>query len=319
MSTVAYARWDVFVGVVGVLTAIPVLIALIATQLPSRKLKGLDEALMETETVLNESIEEGILRDYQIGAFKERLELLRNRTTEVRARVHAARTWSEDLENWVQGLTSKITQIIKDVKEVRSTISTTSTREREERERAEAAQRLVAVGGVNATADTTSDARTLPRLCFFLWRLLETLSLPTRWSPHSFSTPAGGSVIAFDSIPMGHDPTLASPIGTSANPPNPPTARDAPSNHTPSALPSDTSSSQSSRHRRKWRGSAYSRTRASFRYIRRCRKQRTEVGSLDVIMVSIAELSSFELLKADDDDASGEWEDLEAAKLRIVV
>lgn len=164
-----------------------------------------------------------------------------------------------------------------------------------------------------------SDVGRLRKSCARLWRLLAMLPFPSRWWPCAMSTRTGGNVNAFDGISMSHDLALAPPIGTSAIPSEPPASRDAPSVHALSSLLSNTSSSQSSRHRRKCRGSVYSRTRALFRYIHRCRKQRAEVGPPDVIILPIAELSSIQLLEADDDDALGEWEDLERAKLHIAV
>ena len=74
MSSAAYTRWDTFVGVVGVLTAIPVLYCLIAIQLPSRKVKALFETFTETDALFEGCIEEGVLREHHIEEFRAHLK-----------------------------------------------------------------------------------------------------------------------------------------------------------------------------------------------------------------------------------------------------
>ncbi|CDO69421.1 hypothetical protein BN946_scf184791.g16 [Trametes cinnabarina] len=108
-----YARWEIFASVVGVAAVIQsVIYPLVSSQLPSSKLKRLCETLGQTQGFLEDCVEEGVLRENHIQAFQRRLTILRNRTNEVSARVHAARTWSEELANLARGVTSKINCII---------------------------------------------------------------------------------------------------------------------------------------------------------------------------------------------------------------
>lgn len=75
MSNASYARWETFVSVVGVLTAIPLIVAIVAIQLPTRKVAGLFETLASAQTQLHESVEAGLLEEDHIREFTERLDL----------------------------------------------------------------------------------------------------------------------------------------------------------------------------------------------------------------------------------------------------
>lgn len=59
----------------GVLTAIPLILTIVALQLPTRKVAGLFETLASADTQLHESIEEGLLEDHHIKLFTEQLKL----------------------------------------------------------------------------------------------------------------------------------------------------------------------------------------------------------------------------------------------------
>ncbi|KAI0330383.1 hypothetical protein GY45DRAFT_1345955 [Cubamyces sp. BRFM 1775] len=328
MSSAAYTRWDMFVGVMGVLTAVPVVYCFIAIQLPSRKVKALFESFTETDALFEGCIEEGLLKEHHIQEFRAHLKTLRRRANEVRAQVLAARTFREDVTNWAKGLTFKINQIHTGLTDVRATISTTSTREREERERAEAAQRAATGCGVDANDPngSASHSHTAGTLYNRLWLALASAPFLSRWS--SMRTSTGGNADALDCLPVHHasGPPAVLAIGALVPSCLPSASQDTVpypeqavprgnarlSNISP-ALPSDASSVRSSRYRPKHRGNAYTRARALCRFVQRCRKQRTK----DAILVSLADLSRIEEL--DDDDDDDDWEDLQAAKVQIVV
>ncbi|KAI0351968.1 hypothetical protein OH77DRAFT_1592422 [Trametes cingulata] len=321
MSSRAYARWEVFVGVVGVLSALPVLLLLLIAQLPSRKLRGLLETLSEADAVFQDSIEEGLLQEHDVQEFRYRLSLLHSRTSEVRARVHAARDWFEDVTNWAKGLTSKINQLNRDAKTVRANISTTSTREREERERAEAARRMAAARcGAAHQGDGTSvqgNNAGLTELHVRAWRLIKStlhrvVSCLSRASPR---TPADGPSAhdnhhCLRSPPGQHSPPLRAPE-PSCSPMAAPDGQSLPA-HPPS---SDISNRPSSR-RRKSLGTMYTaRARALLWSVRRSRRQRSTSSSRDgVALMSLTELTSIESIEGDDD----EWEDLTTAQVLVV-
>ncbi|KAI0365114.1 hypothetical protein BV20DRAFT_1056741 [Pilatotrama ljubarskyi] len=116
MSDTAFRAWDILVGVVGLLTSIPVLAHGISTQLPSAKLVGLFDTLKDTDSLFESCIEAGLLRQQHIETFRERLT---GHAELIRIQVHTARGCGDDFANFVKGLTRKINHVCQEVKEVR--------------------------------------------------------------------------------------------------------------------------------------------------------------------------------------------------------
>ncbi len=73
MSSASYTRWETFAGVVGVITAIPLAITLVMIHLPSRKVDSLFLTLASVEASLEETVEEGLLREHHIQSFRQQL------------------------------------------------------------------------------------------------------------------------------------------------------------------------------------------------------------------------------------------------------
>ncbi len=70
----AYDIWSTVAGVVGLLTSIPVIYAIVCSQLPSTKLRKLEAALRDTDALLQSVIEEGLLTESsQADYFKQYL------------------------------------------------------------------------------------------------------------------------------------------------------------------------------------------------------------------------------------------------------
>lgn len=73
MSSPAYTRWETIASVVGVITAIPLIITLVVMYLPTRKVAGLFTVLNDTDDLLDDLLEEGILGQHHIEIFREHL------------------------------------------------------------------------------------------------------------------------------------------------------------------------------------------------------------------------------------------------------
>lgn len=73
MSSAAYTRWETFAGVVGVITSIPIAVTLVMIHLPSRKIDSLFLTLASAEASLEETVEEGLLREHHIRSFRQQL------------------------------------------------------------------------------------------------------------------------------------------------------------------------------------------------------------------------------------------------------
>ncbi|OSC97552.1 hypothetical protein PYCCODRAFT_1440072 [Trametes coccinea BRFM310] len=330
-NSASYAGWEVFTTVFGVgAVLLGALVRYILSQLPSKKFKGLCDIVGETQSLLTDCVEEGLLRETQITTFQQYIDGLRSRTHQVRDVVHAARTWSEDLANWAHGLTSRINRLIKDAQELRYEISTTSSREREARERAAIVEDAITEHQVTIPTEhrvTTSHT--------WLWRLLQALAcrvLPAKRPVPDNTTTSflheQGVLSSGHVTGSSRDPSHDSESCSSPPPPcastdldvSPPCTTVHP--HRAGSLLSETTltgSSRTSRCSKKMRGGRYSRTRApagSGCHARgRDRRSRASATSrADVLLVSSAEISSIDLLDAEDDD----WKDVCTWRVQVV-
>lgn len=69
--TTGYDIWGVVAGVLGIIGLIPLLYGIVNSQLPSTKLKLLDEILTETSSLFRAVCEEGLLKDREYVAQTE--------------------------------------------------------------------------------------------------------------------------------------------------------------------------------------------------------------------------------------------------------
>ncbi|KAI9067214.1 hypothetical protein FKP32DRAFT_1588852 [Trametes sanguinea] len=123
---------DTAVGIIGILTAPPVLGALIYSLLPCTRLRELEQLFAETEGLLQKNAEAGLLGSCDVAfGFHSRLNLLRERVERVQVESHRATTYIQNLMKMLGGLSRRISNICSDVKELRADISTTTARERE--------------------------------------------------------------------------------------------------------------------------------------------------------------------------------------------
>ncbi|EIW54123.1 uncharacterized protein TRAVEDRAFT_74384 [Trametes versicolor FP-101664 SS1] len=350
MSSSAYNRWETFVSVVGVLTAIPLILTIVALQLPTRKVAGLFETLASADAQLHESIEEGLLEDHHIKLFTEQLKLLQTAARDLRDRANSATDLTENFKNLIKGLTSQIRCIEYEAMKLRAAISTASTRQREERARAEA-RRLLAAGGGGALEG--SDPCT-PKLYTKVWRFLK--ETPRRFLSLIFPWRSEPPTKSNGCIPLREDPDVSLPSlendDVYAVPPSVPatlsslpasSSGDSPSSedHVAEQQPSrrrarDTHASPAAGpapsrgwHTPSFRGwknprSFPSRFRTLLRPVAHHHRRHPRRASScdadddsDVLLISMAELSSIEPLQPDDD--ADDWEDVETRKVRPIL
>ncbi|TBU23698.1 hypothetical protein BD311DRAFT_730853 [Dichomitus squalens] len=149
-SNVGYNILGVISGVIGVLTAIPLIWRIARSQHPETKMKELESILKDTEGLLHSVVEEGLLdpqRDvphfeYQLTLYRSRAESFREQTCIV------AINWRKVFQAWLQGLSRRIATLCEQVKEIRAEICETS---------AEARMQLIqdANGGDEPTSKST--------------------------------------------------------------------------------------------------------------------------------------------------------------------
>lgn len=136
--------FGVVTGALGLFGLVPLLYVMLYSQLPSRKLKQLDEALEETASLWRSAIEEGLFCGTRyattMGDWLHQLvqlhcthghsfltecfpNSLRVRSDELRAESHSAASFVQELKAMQQGLSKKIAMLCNQVKRTRAKIS----------------------------------------------------------------------------------------------------------------------------------------------------------------------------------------------------
>ncbi|KIK74270.1 hypothetical protein PAXRUDRAFT_836017 [Paxillus rubicundulus Ve08.2h10] len=125
---------NVFGFVAGGISLILVVFGFCRTQLPSHKIKVLEELLDETQDLFSSYVEQGYLPQESIRAnIERRLARLRDETFDLRSQVYRATTFAQDYTGFFAGLSLTIGRACSDVKRVRADIITKSEIERLER------------------------------------------------------------------------------------------------------------------------------------------------------------------------------------------
>ncbi|RPD57813.1 hypothetical protein L227DRAFT_198497 [Lentinus tigrinus ALCF2SS1-6] len=123
--------WAVFTGVFSIFAVIPGFLLFIHSQLPSQKIRTMFEALKEADDFYLSCIEEGLVYGTKADLYRSELQQCHVRAEAARFEAHAARTYIDDVTNWIKGLSRTIRQICWKVRDVRADISNASLRERE--------------------------------------------------------------------------------------------------------------------------------------------------------------------------------------------
>lgn len=140
-----YDVWGTVAGILGTLGLIPILSSIINDQLPSTKLRILDETFFDTECLLRSVSEEGLFLNSNFIAEKEGRLLgyvplsesdlpiyifelmlclsIHRQAEEYRTATYCATTFVKQLKVMMKGLSKKISLLCVEVKEVRASIS----------------------------------------------------------------------------------------------------------------------------------------------------------------------------------------------------
>lgn len=134
-----YDIWGVIAGVLGIVSLFPLLYGVLKSQLPSSKLKILDETLSETSSLFREVCEEGLLKnrdyinqtEYSLTLYvatlvsvasTDTMARMRNQTEDLRLAAHSAHTLLQETIEWSRGLSRKIVILCEEVKLVRASV-----------------------------------------------------------------------------------------------------------------------------------------------------------------------------------------------------
>ncbi|CCM06522.1 uncharacterized protein FIBRA_08794 [Fibroporia radiculosa] len=125
------ATFNILGVVFGVCGLLPALFTFISSQLPSNKLRKLDFALEETETLLKSTVEEGLFPDGALIPDAEGdLSRIRIHAEEVRLQSHCAATVTKQLVGMLTGLSSRISMLYQEAKQLKARISSSTAEAR---------------------------------------------------------------------------------------------------------------------------------------------------------------------------------------------
>ncbi|KAL6300715.1 hypothetical protein BKA93DRAFT_508246 [Sparassis latifolia] len=126
-----FNNFSFIVGVLGLITLLPPLLAILIYILPSCRQKDLDEVLRDTESLWRIILEEGLFQGSPFVQITEhKLAQFRLRATNLRMDTYRATNVFQDMRGIVSGLSLNITILCGQVKSLRATISTTTAEER---------------------------------------------------------------------------------------------------------------------------------------------------------------------------------------------
>ncbi|KAJ8482810.1 hypothetical protein ONZ51_g5119 [Trametes cubensis] len=131
MSDLAFNVWGAITGVLGTIALIPVFLAWLQTRLPSTRLPQLLALLKETRELFAAAVRDGLFTDEkELHQFNINLWGTVAYVDDVRARVYAARTWRQDVNNWWHGLSGRITTLCEELDVIRLKLARRNSNER---------------------------------------------------------------------------------------------------------------------------------------------------------------------------------------------
>ncbi|KAI8971015.1 hypothetical protein BD414DRAFT_581575 [Trametes punicea] len=133
MSDLGFNVWGAVAGAIGTIALFPVLTCWIYCQLPTAKMRILDQLLSETESVFDSAIKNGVLHGGNgLHRFSVQLWAIQLRSEDLRGQVYSIRSWSGELRSWWRGASSMINVLCKELNDLRVTLAKNSSRERRE-------------------------------------------------------------------------------------------------------------------------------------------------------------------------------------------
>ncbi|KAI0363585.1 hypothetical protein BV20DRAFT_1057916 [Pilatotrama ljubarskyi] len=109
MSDEGYNLFGAIAGGIGIVTVFPLLACWLLSQLPTAKMRELDQMLSDTESLLDSSVREGLLHggnDFQ--PFRVRLWAVQLRADDLRGKLYDVNTWKEEWDSWWKGSSGAI-------------------------------------------------------------------------------------------------------------------------------------------------------------------------------------------------------------------
>ncbi|KAI0691781.1 hypothetical protein C8T65DRAFT_670344 [Cerioporus squamosus] len=131
VDNAATSLYGIIASAIGIVAVVPLIWSCIRNQLPTAKLRELDETLTETESLLRSVVEEGLLdpaRD--VPHFQAHIQQFRSSAEHFREETYMATDLSKQLAAWFDGLSTRISMLSTRVKKVRANICETSVEAR---------------------------------------------------------------------------------------------------------------------------------------------------------------------------------------------
>ncbi|KAL1945397.1 hypothetical protein VTO73DRAFT_2248 [Trametes versicolor] len=158
-SNQAYNIWGVVASVLSTLGLLSMVWDLFKSQMPTQKLRKLEDDLRTTYQLLNDNVEEGLLDPER---FRPRMRIIKHRIDDLRSHVFTAVTWQEELRNWRRGLSAQLNVLLREVYKIRATIAKSNSEERRKLSRSEGDGELVlrdqALGGTDIAVPAAEQA-----------------------------------------------------------------------------------------------------------------------------------------------------------------
>jgi len=213
---------NLLLGILGAVGIFQMGYSAVHSNLPAQKLKVLDDNFNDTNIQFRSVIEDGLLVDPQFTRdIENHLHNIRYKQEELRAKVHSATTFKQQLHGWTSGLSKKISQLSAQTLLIRARISTTSE---DERRRLESEGRLVRrpLTEVTSASPSVQDASVTRRIMNpafrrllnagapFSGNTLTTLLQASR-SPHDAQDALRSAIPLVPLYPPVHAPTISTP------------------------------------------------------------------------------------------------------------
>ncbi|KAI0351965.1 hypothetical protein OH77DRAFT_1428990 [Trametes cingulata] len=132
MSDQGYNISGVVAGALGILLALlPLFFAWLSYQMPSAKLRVLQDLMAETESIFRKSLEDGVLTcDDDLYQITTSIWSTNMHIDDLRMKAYALKTWRDQMSGWWHGLSRKMTILCEEVNDIRMQVVETSSRNR---------------------------------------------------------------------------------------------------------------------------------------------------------------------------------------------
>ncbi|KAI0330368.1 hypothetical protein GY45DRAFT_751133 [Cubamyces sp. BRFM 1775] len=131
MSDLAFNVWGAITGILGTIALIPVFLAWLQTRLPTTKLPHMIDSFRDTEELFLTAVRDGLFtNEDELQRFNINMWTVTMYVEEMRYKVYAAQTWRQDVVNWWQGLSGRITTLCGELNSLRMKLAERNSMER---------------------------------------------------------------------------------------------------------------------------------------------------------------------------------------------